>query len=93
MIMLSHMIFYLTTILILINKLNSKLMESYLVFFISLSPGEEIDVIPVAEHCDDATLADECEVGWIIRGKFIGGDNQPTFVFKGGSFNLACKKS
>lgn len=52
-------------------------------FFYITFTGEEVDGIPVAEHCDDATLADECEVGWIIRGKFIGGDNQPTFVFKG----------
>ena len=41
----------------------------------------EKDGVPVAEHCDNDTTADECEVGWIIRGKFIGGDNRPTFVY------------
>jgi len=41
----------------------------------------EKDGVPVVEHCDNDTPADECKVGWIIRGKFIGGDNQPTFVY------------
>ncbi|MDW7774230.1 MAG: hypothetical protein SCH71_15200 [Desulfobulbaceae bacterium] len=43
--------------------------------------GENINGIPVAMHCNDQTPANECEVGWIIRGKFLGGSNQPTFVY------------
>ena len=44
--------------------------------------GEEINGTPVAEHCDENTLPEDCEVGWIIRGKFLGDENQPTFVYK-----------
>lgn len=57
-------------------KANGELFGFLYITFI----GEK-DGIPVAEHCDDNTLADECEVGWIIRGKFIGGDKKPTFVY------------
>lgn len=44
--------------------------------------GEEIDGIPVAEHCDGSTPADLCEVGWIIRGRYLGGAAAPTFVYQ-----------
>lgn len=42
--------------------------------------GEEIEGIPVAEHCDNNTPRNLCEVGWIIRGRFLGGEDAPTFV-------------
>lgn len=42
--------------------------------------GFEIDGIPVVEHCDGMTPPEACEVGWIIRGKFLGGSEAPTVV-------------
>ena len=44
--------------------------------------NEVIDGIPVKKHCDGNTPDNECEVGWIIRGSFIGEPNEPTFVYK-----------
>ena len=64
-------------------KNNGELFGFLYITFIEDIDGmpEEKDGIPVAEHCDNDTTADECEVGWIIRGKFIEGDNRPTFVY------------
>lgn len=44
--------------------------------------GEEMDGIPVVEHCDKNTPPDDCEVGWIMRGMYLGGYKVPTFVYK-----------
>jgi len=62
------------------SKLNNN-GELFGFLYITFITGEEIDGIPIAEHCDDSTPPDDCEVGWIIKGKFIGEPNQPTFVF------------
>ena len=43
------------------------------------------DGIPVVEHCDGTTPPEACEVGWIIRGKFLGGAAAPTLVAQVGS--------
>lgn len=49
--------------------------------YITYIPGETIGGIPVAAHCDGATPAEACQVGWMIRGKWIGDDRQPMFVY------------
>ena len=38
---------------------------------------EEVDGLPVAEYCDGDRLADDCEVGWIIRGIFLATGLRP----------------
>ena len=54
-------------------------------FFYITFTGGEIDGIPVAEHCDNNTPAEACEVGWILRGRYLGGNAAPTVVAQVGS--------
>ena len=58
-------------------KKNGELFGFLYITFI----GEK-DGTPVAEHCNEDTLPEDCEVGWIIRGIFLEEEKRPTFVYK-----------
>jgi hypothetical protein len=52
-------------------------LSGYLYIFFTGATSPE--GLPVAEHCGDTTPANECVVGWILRGK----PGNATFVFHG----------